>query len=164
MDYFDFLIILILKKKFLHTDRQTFGPIEATCHRLKMHSTRVFSTMLSLPDYWEIPLCKCPNTQSFNYSLKPHQGHNLVRNIFQTLNILIKDPQYSNIQIFEYFSTKISTLSSIKTFKYKWNKQNFTYKYCCIITKAHRQKIFNSRILKHSSIKMIKHSSIEKHT
>ena len=37
-DSFDFLIILMLKK-FLktdrQTDRQTFGPIEATYHRLK---------------------------------------------------------------------------------------------------------------------------------
>jgi len=39
-DSFDFLIILILKKKFYRqtdkrNDRQTFGPIEAICRRLK---------------------------------------------------------------------------------------------------------------------------------
>ena len=39
-DYFDILIILILKKKISTdrpTDRQTFGPIEATCRRLKIY-------------------------------------------------------------------------------------------------------------------------------
>ena len=35
-DSFDFLIILMLKKNFYRqTDRQTFGPIEATGRRLK---------------------------------------------------------------------------------------------------------------------------------
>jgi len=39
-DSFDFLIILILKKDFYRqtdrpTNQQTFGPIEATCRRLK---------------------------------------------------------------------------------------------------------------------------------
>ena len=47
-DSFDFLIILIWKKNSTdrQTDRQTFGPIEATCRRLKNQQNQKHSKSL----------------------------------------------------------------------------------------------------------------------